>query len=235
MVENKEQITYPYVSYPAFKAFIAHLKDTIVTGQIDNTMMPNTFSGSVRAGIISALKALCLVLDNGDTTQELRDLVEAYNSKGWQVAVKNKVLSNYDSIVGNIDLKSATRKQVNEMFGDTTPQMRDKYIRFFLSAYKDAGIEYSPHLKIRKRIPRKRIGKITPKHKAAAKRKDEPQGQISNSEQTPSNMFDQPIPITSEFPCFIRIPMGITKNQVELVKAAVAFIEAMAKQNEESK
>jgi hypothetical protein len=43
MKTETKQPTFPYVSYPTFKAFIGHLHDTVVTDQIDNTMMPTTF------------------------------------------------------------------------------------------------------------------------------------------------------------------------------------------------
>ena len=47
MNTESNQPTFPYVPYPTFKAFIGHLHDTIVTDQIDNTMMPANFSGKL--------------------------------------------------------------------------------------------------------------------------------------------------------------------------------------------
>ncbi len=234
MEDENKQLALPYVSYPTFKTFIRHLHDTVVTEQIDNTMMPTKFSGSARGAVTSALRSLGLIDAQNNTSQQLRDLAGAYEGKDWQAMVKQCILSAYTNIPENFDLKSATRKQLESMFGDITTQMREKCIRFFLTANREAGIVYSPHLKIRKRSSGKRAGKTTPKRKEVAKRQDEPQEQTSNYEQTPSNMFDQPIPIVSDNSCYIRIPRNITLNQVGLVKAAVAFIEAMAKQNEES-
>ena len=229
--DNKQQ-ALPYVSYPTFKTFICYLHDTVVTDIIDNSMMPNSFSGSAKGAVTSALKSLGLIDNENNTTQNLKDLAKAYNTKEWPEAVKNCILSGYDNISGNIDLKSASRKQLEGMFGDITSQMRDKYIRFFLTANKEAGVEYSPHLKIRKRSSRKRADKTAPKRKTTSKGKNESQKNPPNDEQTPPNMFDLPIPIESG--SFLRIPSNITVNQVDLVKAAIAFIEVMAKQNEGS-
>ena len=230
--ENQQPI-FPYVSYPSFKGFIGHLHDTVVTGQIDNTMMPHKMSGGVRSAVTSALKSLGLIDDQNNTTPELKEIVAAYNSKDWQVAVKKYILSAYDNITENIDLKSATRKQVERMFEDASPQMKDKYIRFYLSANKDAGIEYSPHLKIRRRLPKKRSDTATQKSGASGQKPPKPHEKPPEDDRTPPDMFDLPLPIASG--SFIRVPRKITVSQVPLVKAAVDYLEAMAQQNEGSK
>jgi hypothetical protein len=232
--ENK-QPALPYVSYPAFKAFIAHLHNTVVTDQIDNTMMPQSQSGGVRAAVISALKSLGLIDAQGNTSQKLKDLADAYETKEWSDELKKYVLSAYAGITGKIDLKSVTRKQVDDLFADTTPQMKDKCIRFFLTANKEAGVDYSPHLKIRRRLPKKRSDEIPQKNVASGKANQPQGGKTGKEEETPSGFYDQPIPITSDTPCYIRVPRNITTDQMVLVSAAVAFIDAMAKQNKENK
>ena len=237
MNAKNNQPTFPYVPYPSFKAFISYLHDTALPEQIDHTMMPSSFSGGTRAAVMSALKSLGLIDTQSNTTQKLKNLVTAFNSNEWPAKVEECVLSAYDGVAQdiNLKLKSASRKQAEKMFEGTTAQMRNKCIRFFLSANKDAGIEYSPHLKLRKKsvTPRKRTGKTAPKRKTTFKGKNESQEKITNYEQTPSNMFDLPLPIASG--SFIRVPSDITVAQVPLVKAAVEYLEAMAKQNEESK
>lgn len=237
MDDENKQPAFPYVPYPAFKAFIGHLNDTVVTDQIDNTMMPRKMSGGAKYAMTSALKSLGLIDEQNNTTPKLREIVAAYNSKDWPNIVKKYILSIYSDIAETFELKSATRKQVEEMFKDATPQMKDKYMRFFLSANKDAGVEYSPHLKIRRRkaAAKKRIVKLTSKKKKSAKHVNRPLDEVQDADIKPRGSFDQPIPIESEFPCYIRIPLNVNISQVELVKAAVVFIEALAKQNEERK
>jgi hypothetical protein len=227
--ENK-QPALPYVSYPAFKSFIAHLHDTVITAQIDYTMMPRTMSGGVRAAIISALKTLGLTDAQGNTTQGLKSLIDAYNTKDWSEALKKYVLPAYSGIIGNIDLKSVTPKQMDSLFQDTSEQMKEKYLRFFLTVNKEAGIEYSPHLKIRRRTFTKRTTKTTQKSENV----NNLPPAVPTEDKTPAGMFDQPIPIASAERSFIRVPMNITVNQAAMVKAIVAVIEAIAQQNEES-
>jgi hypothetical protein len=230
MNTEMKQPALPYVSYPAFKAFIAHLHDTVITAQIDYTMMPRTMSGSVRAAIISALKTLGLIDAQSNTTEGLKSLIAAYNTKDWPEALKKYVLPAYSGIIGTIDLKSVTPKQMDDLFQDASAEMKEKYLRFFLTVNKEAGIEYSPHLKIRRRTFTKRTGKTTQKSESFDNLP--PAGNIG--EQTPAGMFDQPIPIASAERSFIRVPMNITVNQAAMVKAVVAVIEAIAQQNEEN-
>jgi hypothetical protein len=198
-------------------------------------MMPSSFSGSARAAVISALKSLGLTDAQGNTNQKLKDLTKTYETKEWPEALKKCVLSAYANITGNIDLKSITRKQIDELFADISPQMKDKCVRFFLSANREAGVEYSPHLKIRRRLSQKHTGRVTQKTTTSKNAAKQPPDETDNKEKTPSGMFDLPIPIASANSCFIRVPRDINAEQVNLVKAAVNFIEAMAKQNEESK
>lgn len=108
--------------------------------------------------------------------------------------------------------------------------MRDKCIRFFLTANKEAGIEYSPHLKIRQRY-KKRSTTSTTKG-GVSNKENKPKDDALKDKRTPPDMFDLPIPIGMG--SFIRVPKNITLNQVPMVNAAVGYIEAMAKQNEES-
>ena len=229
--ENK-QPNFPYLAYPTFKKFIGHLHDTVVTDQIDNTMMPRTMSGASRSAVTSALKSLRLIDDGNNTTPELKELVDAYNGKEWPAAINKCILSAYGDIAKSFDLKSATRKQVEGMFEDASPQMKDKYIRFFLSANKDAGIEYSPHLKIRRRLPKKRSEAATQKGKASGKEINKPPVEQPKDEGTPSGMYDLQIPNVPG--SFIRVPTNINVKQIALVKAAVTFLEIMADQNKES-
>jgi hypothetical protein len=237
METETKQPNFPYVSYPTFKTFISHLHDTVVTDQIDNTMMPAKLSGSARAAITSALKSLGLIDDHGNTNNGLKDLVSAYNTKEWPKAVKDWILSVYGNIIKNIDLNSATRKQIEDLFEDASPQMKDKYIRFFLSANKDADIDYSPHLKIRRRGTgtRKRSSTPVSKKPKSSKATNAPSDETPESDFKPEGCYDQPIPIESAYPCYVRVPRNITPDQIGMVEAAVAFIKAMAEQNKKSK
>jgi hypothetical protein len=148
--------------------------------------------------------------------------------------LKKYVLSAYTGVIGDMDLKTVTPKQIDGLFADASAEMKEKCVRFFLTVNKEAGIEYSPHLKIRRRGTSKRTSKPAQRGEGSGGqgRQESPP---SGEKQTPSSMFDMPIPIASAEKCFIRVPRGITTEQVTLITAAVAFIDAMAKQNKENK
>jgi hypothetical protein len=232
MDTESKQPALPYVPYQTFKAFIRYLHDTVIPEQIDNTMMPHNFSGSARAAVISALKSLKLIDSQNNTTQKLKELAAAVDTAQWPAQLRANVLSAYDIITHSIVLKSATRGQVEKIFEDASAQMKDKCIRFFLFANKEAAIEYSPHLSIRRRLPRKRTDKATTKRKTGTQGGSEPQGGIPNKEKTPSNAFDQPILIQPLGDFYIRVPNNITVKQAQYVKIAANHIEEIAKQNE---
>lgn len=232
MAEDNSQAIFPYVPFQTFEAFIKHLHETVVTDQIDNSMMPNSFSGNSRTGVTSALKALKLIDANNNTSQKLKNLADAYQSDKWAAKLKEYVLSVYTNIPDDVDLKSVTRKQLEDMFPDVSPQMRDKSIRFFLVAHQEAGVEYSPHLKKRKRYTKKRSEIRTRKCAKPKNENNKPPAAPPKADKTPSDMFDLPIPIAQG--SFIRVPRNITVNQVALVTAAVGYLKAMAEQNKES-
>lgn len=221
MANNNSQPIYPYVSCTIFLEFIRHLHETLVTAQIDNSMMPKHFSGNSRTAVTSAFKSLGLTDAKNNTTQKLKDLVNAYQGKDWSTKLKEHILSFYTNIPDSYDLKTITKKQLDTAFGDMSSQMLEKSIRFYLMINKEAGIEYSDHFKVRIRSRRR---KYSPKKYAE---------EVQKNERTPSYMYDLNIPGVPG--SFIRVPIDVTEKQIALVKAAVTFIELMATQNEESK
>lgn len=232
MAEKKTQPTFPYVPFQTFLAFIRHLADNVVTDQIDNTMMPGKFSGSSRTWVTSALKSLKLIDAKNNTSPNLKELVDAYQGKDWAAKLKEHVLSIYTNIPESVDLKSVTPKQLEDLFPDMSQQMRDKSIRFFLAANKEAGIEYSPLLKRKKVSPRRRSETATRKRTKVDKQSQKPPIETPKHDKPASDMFELPIPIAPN--SCIRVPRNITASQVALVKAAIGYLEAMAKQNEET-
>lgn len=61
----------------------------------------------------SALKSLGLIDHENNTTQNLKNLAKAYNTKEWPEAVKSYILPAYENISGNIDLRSASKIQLH--------------------------------------------------------------------------------------------------------------------------
>ncbi len=239
-MENNEsnKISPPYISWDTLKNFLRTLKDSAVPSRIDSSMMPSTMSGFNKAGVTSALRFFSLIDSNGEAADYLKEIVEACDTKDWSDAAKKILVPAYRNIIGDLKLNTATRKQLEEKFGEASSTMKDRFIRFYIPMLQDVDIEVSPYLTARQNKPRKSGLKKTVKKKkyrtAQGERSfvepDQPTLNVA-----PEGMFDQPIPIVSDNSCYIRIPRNITVSQVALVKAAVAFIEAMAQQNKESK
>lgn len=236
---DSNKISPPYIAYEALKNYLRTLKDSAVPNRIEASMMPPTMSGFSKAGITSTLKFFSLTDSNGETTSDLKEIVDACDTEKWSDAVQKILVPAYDDIIGDLEIKAAIRTQLEEKFGDATNAMKDRFIRFLLPLMKDAGKEISSYLTQRQSKPRKRKSK-----KTAKKKQSKPQQSSDGQDQyppqyqdeTPDGMFDQLIPIAGvKKKCFVRVPQNITQKQFEMVKAAVAFIEAMTKQNEESK
>lgn len=148
--------TPPYLSWPTFSGFIGKLKNTVVPNRIDPTLLTN-LSGTTQGQLLGALKFLRLTNGNGGVTERLKDLVRTYGTVDWAGVLAETIESSYKPIIGSLDLNSATSGELKEQFrkvggieGDTI----ERAMRFYLNALKNAGISYSPHLKIRQRALR---------------------------------------------------------------------------------
>ena len=233
---NKDELKPPYVAFETFKTFLRALKESAVPNRIDSSMMPTSMSGFNKTGVTTALKFFDLIDSDGHTTSNLRKLVESLDSDEWPVAVKEILLPSYDDIVGDLKLETATRRQLDEKFVDASVSMKDRFIRFYIPLMEDAGIKVSPYLKQRQTRPKRSVSK---KNTSTRKQKNQKENPASDPAtppgDTPSSMFDQLIPMQGiNEKSFIRIPKSINMAQFEMVKAAVAFIEVMAKQNDSS-
>jgi hypothetical protein len=154
---QKEAATIPpYLPWPTFTAFIEKLNKTAIPNRIDSTLIKN-LSGTVQSQLLNALKFLGLTNGNGAVTEKLKALVKTYGTPQWGETLGESFIDSYNELIGSIDLDTATPGELKERFrevggieGDTI----EKAMRFYLNALKDAGISYSPHLKIRQRAPR---------------------------------------------------------------------------------
>jgi len=135
----------PYVTFKGLMNFVDGLKRGI-PGQVDRSLM-KTMSGSMQNQVLSALKYLQLIDNNGNIKDFLTRLV---NSEG---TVRTKVLhdilsASYPFLFNGFDLSKATSNQFRQKFieaGATGDTVR-KCIAFFLSAAKEANIEVSPYI-----------------------------------------------------------------------------------------
>ncbi len=154
--QRDEAIVPPYLPWPTFTAFIEKLNKTAVPNRIDPTVIKN-LSGTVQGQLLNALKFLELTNGNGAVTEALKNLVKAYATPKWREILGEHFLESYGELIGTLDLDTATPGELRERFrevGEIEGDTVEKAMRFYLNALKDAGISYSPHLKIRQRATR---------------------------------------------------------------------------------
>ncbi len=151
MSEDKEEkkITPPYLPYKTFTNFIERLK-VGVPARIDRSVM-GTFSGAAQAALFSALRFFSLISKEHLPTEALTKLV---NSTGDERKTFLKVLmaERYPFLFkAGIDFQRMTAHQLQETFENSGASggTIQKSIAFFMAMAKDAGIELSPHLKIK--------------------------------------------------------------------------------------
>ena len=104
--------------------------------------------GGLQRHMKTAMRFLGLIDPKDATTPRLKTLVESRRAghEKWQADLKDLILNAYRPIIGDLDLEHATPGQLNEHFksgGMDAAEVREKSIRFYLSALKEAGVKYS--------------------------------------------------------------------------------------------
>src|SRR5206468_344350 len=115
------------------------------------SIMPK-MSGGAQNQLMSALKFLNLIGPGGEATERLRSLVKAIGTATWKEAIADMVSFAYSSVVGGLDIDTASSKQLNDRFrerGNVDGQMLAKSVRFYIKALREAGLNFSPHFKVR--------------------------------------------------------------------------------------
>lgn len=146
---DETKLMPPYGAYKTFVAFIEGLRKHELPSRIDRSVM-SSLSGSAQSGLQSALAYFKLVLESGQPTERLRDLVKADTLPERRKILKTMVEEGYPYIfAGEIDVMTATTKQVEELFakqGASGETVR-KALAFFLAMVKQADVKISPHIK----------------------------------------------------------------------------------------
>lgn len=137
--------TPPYLPWVTFKNFLTGMKGA-VPPRIDASVLKGK-SGSDQSGLKTALRFLQLIEEPGDrTTAALRSVTDAVGSEEWPTVLRDVVLPAYRELLGELDVKGATLGQLEETFSAAGVKgVRDKAIRFWLAAMKEADVTVSPH------------------------------------------------------------------------------------------
>ena len=137
----------PYIAYQTLKTFIAPLKEHVVPNRIDKSLL-RSFSGAVQAQLMTALRFLRLIEDDGRPTEALKGLVASYETEAWETELSSVLREAYPRLF-EIPLTTVSPSEFNEAFKSAYPcegETLSKGVRFFLNASLDAGIQLSPFL-----------------------------------------------------------------------------------------
>lgn len=148
----------PYVSYRTFRNFLERMQDGIPS-RIDRSVMGSYMAGGTVTQLITALKVLQLIEENGKPKDPLEQLVNASGDE--RRSILEAILRNAYPNVFQLDLKRASAQEFREAFKEFTTKedVVNKCQAFFRQAAEDAGIELSPYIMERKKVtaqPRRR-------------------------------------------------------------------------------
>lgn len=149
-----------YTSFTSLRNTLGEFKETRVPSHIDTSVFPKK-SGALISALKKAFEFLGCTEADGTTTQDLRDLVEAYGTDSWPQALGAVITDRYAPIIGDLDLVHGTSRQLDACFAQAgvTGDTKRKAIRFYLDTLTSAEIDHSPHFK-------------PPKSKASTKRRN---------------------------------------------------------------
>src|ERR1700686_3188387 len=150
MAEESSNLTPPYVSFSRFKSTIEQLaKSTVPSGPLDRRVL-DWFSGADYPALMSGLRFLGLVDEDGKATAKFRELVLASTDlPKFKERLLNIVTEKYKPIIGTMNLQQGTIAELERAFKDADVakgQMLTKTIRFFVKAMTEGGSELSPYI-----------------------------------------------------------------------------------------
>ena len=137
--------TPPYVPYRTFRTFLEFLKEGI-PDRIDRSVWVSRFSGSSGMQLMTSLKALNLIDDQGTPSEDLEKLVYAQGKERRDLL--KEILQNFYLPIFQLDLSKATKNRFREAFRifGAKEGVLTKCEAFFIKAAKDAGIELSQYI-----------------------------------------------------------------------------------------
>jgi hypothetical protein len=141
-----------YIPLSALDDFIERLRATGIPAVIDSNLT-QTMSGGTASALMSALRFLGLVDQSGTPQDSLGTLVAAYDTDRWKDVFGGLVDRAYATIIGDLDLTTATRSMLDDRFRKNSKaagQVLDKAARFYLGALEKMQRPVSPHFKVRK-------------------------------------------------------------------------------------
>jgi len=149
MVNDKSRKSLPpYVSYRTFRNFLDGLQ-LGMPSRIDRSYWGDRLSGSNGIQMMTALRFLGLIDNDGIPQTRLRQLVSARGTQRSEI-MKQIAYTAFSFLAErSLDPQVATYSQLEEAFYNTyqaTGDVARKCIKFFVSLESDAGIILSPFI-----------------------------------------------------------------------------------------
>jgi hypothetical protein len=178
----------PYIAWRTFTSFIGNIHGKVPL-QVDPSILRN-LSGTARSQLISALKSLDLIDDDGIVQDSLKKLADAFNTPQWKSVLGEFLTKAYSRIIGNLDITAATPAMLRERFrsnGNVEGGTVDLALRFYLSGLKEAEIPFSEHFAFRQRAPR---GSSTRRRATASKAEQGKEADGADGLEPPEGTFE---------------------------------------------
>lgn len=151
--KERQRPVPPYLPWKTWENYIDGLKafGDHMPNVIDRDSMRN-LSGAMQSWLLSALRSLNMIDENGSPRPRLKQIVQATPDE--RKALYKQVIDAEYKFLGDINLQGATPKQIEAAF-ETTGATGDtvrKCIVFFVGMAKAADIKLSPLItKVRRR------------------------------------------------------------------------------------
>jgi hypothetical protein len=218
-VTEEQKVSPPYVAFPTFRNFLASLKGGI-PARIDKSVMGN-ISGGAQSHLLATVKFLQLIGPQGEPQDELRQLVDAYQTDKWKEVLSALVKSSYSDVIDGLDLTTATPQQLDEKFraAGVEGSTLDKAMRFYLTAVQESGIGHAKRLITRKKSAARRTSRKAANHTA--------EDEVDENDET-DEMMTIPIYFKGKNQGKIIVPKSIAKKDIKMVEIAVQMVTAFA-------
>tara|TARA_Y100001970_G_scaffold76747_3_gene97487 strand:- start:5714 stop:6406 length:693 start_codon:yes stop_codon:yes gene_type:complete len=199
---QEQKLIPPYVPYRTFQTFLEFLFDEGIPDRIDRSVWGARFSGSSGTQLMTTLKVLNLIDQDGRPKKSLEGLVFAEGEE--RKSILYSVLNEFYEPVFRLDLTRASKGQFRDAFKSfgTKEGVIVKCEAFFIRAAQFAGIKLSKHIlagrhgKTRSKTNVKKVHNET----SESNNKILPQAKFINSNKEISYKFELASKILSKYP-----------------------------------
>lgn len=218
-----EKSTPPYIPWKTLENFVDKMRQSALPGVIDNSLL-HQMAGSLRSQFRSSLRFLGLTGSDDVVTKRFRDLVDAFGTENWKPTLSGILMDAYAPVVGDLNIKTGTASQLHERFKPFAGEgvARERSVRFYLAAMKEAGIPTSPHFNTGAKPAARRVERKAPKDAdaAAAQPEDLPEADTGSHDDAEVHVpgvthFQMPIP--GKKPVKVSLPDNLAKEEWDAV------------------